>query len=321
MRTDDDRQAEALTDRVSRARGFMAAHARLLDRRRFELLFAGGTPEAVLAALRAYRNPDGGFGHGLEPDLRAPESQPAAAFHAFEVLAEVAPVIAPEAAELCDWLDANALRDGGLPFAFPIEDPSGCAPFWAQADPREFSLQITSIVAAHANRVAAHDPTVAAHPWLARVTDRCLRAIDALETAPGAYVLAFAVRFLEAVHDREPDAPALLARLGEFIPRDGRVRVVAGLPDETLWPLDIAPDPGSSARTLLEGAAVAADLERLVGEQREDGGWTVDFQSYSPAAALEWRGYATVRALSVLRDNGGLDASNRRSRPRSAGTS
>jgi hypothetical protein len=37
--------------------------------------------------------------------------------------------------------------------------------------------------------------------------------------------------------------------------------------------------------------------------EREDGRWSVDFQSYSPAAALEWRGYATVRALSVLRAN------------------
>jgi len=55
-------------------------------------------------------------------------------------------------------------------------------------------------------------------------------------------------------------------------------------------------------------AAVAADLERLASEQLEDGGWTVDFQSYSPAAALEWRGYATVRALSVLRDNAMIDA-------------
>jgi hypothetical protein len=263
----------------------------------------------VLAALRAYRNSDGGYGHGLEPDLRAPESQPAAALHAFEVFAEVAPVTAPEAAELCDWLDAIALPDGGLPFALPIENPSGSAPLWAHADPHAFSLQITAIVAANASRVAAHDPAVAAHPWLARATSRCLAAIAALEAAPAAYELAFAVRLLDAVHDRDAAAPALLARLGEYVPEDGRLRVVGGRPDETLWPLDLAPEPGRPARTILDEAAVAADLERLAGEQLEDGGWTVDFQSYSPAAALEWRGYATVRALSVLRDNAmlGLD--------------
>jgi hypothetical protein len=94
-------------------------------------------------------------------------ASPGPHLHAFEVFAEVAPVTAPEAAELCDWLDAIALPDGGLPFARPIEDPSGCAPLWAHADPHAFSLQITAIVAANANRVAAHDPAVASHPWLA----------------------------------------------------------------------------------------------------------------------------------------------------------
>ena len=293
-----------MSDRLTAARGFMAAHARLLDRRRFELLFEGGDAESVLAALRAYRNGDRGYGHGLEPDLRAPESQPAAAWHAFEVFADVAPVTAPGAAELCDWLDTVALPDGGLPFALPIGDPSGCAPFWTNADPEVFSLQITAIVAGHANRVAAHDPAVAEHPWLARATSRCLEAIESLEDASEAYVLAFAVQLLDAVHDRDSRAAKLLAQLGELIPPDGRLQVTGGLTDEALRPLDLAPDPDRPARALLDEAAVAADLERLAAGQEDDGGWTVDFQSYSHAAALEWRGYATVRALSVLRRHG-----------------
>lgn len=296
-----------MSSRLSAARGFMAGHARLLDRRRFELLFEGGDAQPVLAALKAYRSPNGGYGHGLEPDLRAPESQPAAALHAFEVFAEIAPVTAPEAAELCDWLDTVALPDGGLPFALPIEDASGCAPFWADADPQAFSLQITAIVAAHANRVAAHDPAVAAHPWLAHATSCCFAAIDALESAPAAYELAFAVRLLDAAHDRDGAAPGLLARLGEHVPDDGRLPVTGGRPDETLRPLDLAPEPGRPARTIVDEAVVAADLERLAVEQDEDGGWSVDFDSYSPAAALEWRGYATVRALSMLRENAMVD--------------
>jgi hypothetical protein len=295
-----------MTGRLAAARAFMAAHARLLDRRRFEHFFEDGDAEAVLAALRAYRNADGGYGHGLEPDLRATESQPAAAWHAFEVFADVAPVTAPDAAELCDWLDTVALPDGGLPFALPIGDPSGCAPFWANADPEVFSLQITAIVAAHANRVAAHDTAVAEHPWLARATSRCLEAIESLEDASQAYVLAFAVQLLDAVHDRDSRAARLLAQLGELIPRGGRLQVTGGLADEALRPLDLAPEPDRPARTLLDEAAVAADLERLAAGQEEDGGWTVDFQSYSPAAALEWRGYATVRALSILRRHGRL---------------
>jgi hypothetical protein len=51
---------------------------------------------------------------------------------------------------------------------------------------------------------------------------------------------------------------------------------------------------------------IGADLERLAAGQQPDGGWTVDYGSFSPMASLEWRGYATVRAVRVLRANGVL---------------
>ena len=46
-----------------------------------------------------------------------------------------------------------------------------------------------------------------------------------------------------------------------------------------------------------------ADLARLAAGQRPDGGWTVDFPSYSPIVALEWRGYTIVAAVRTLRAN------------------
>ena len=104
---------------LSAAAGFMATHARVLDRRRFELLGGATDPSGALSALDGYRNPDGGYGWGLEPDLRSPESQPGSAWHAFEVLAEIAPATAPQSVALCDWLGSVSLADGGLPFALP----------------------------------------------------------------------------------------------------------------------------------------------------------------------------------------------------------
>jgi len=35
-----------------------------------------------------------------------------------------------------------------------------------------------------------------------------------------------------------------------------------------------------------------------------EGGWHVDFDSYSPAATEEWKGYATVKAAQILIANG-----------------
>jgi hypothetical protein len=288
---------------IAAARNFMATHARVLDRRRFELLDGGTDPSGALAALDGYRNPDGGYGWGLEPDLRSPESQPGAALHAFEVLEEVAPATSPHASALCDWLDSITLEDGGLPFALPLGMTAGSAPWWTAADLSVSSLQITAITAAAAQRVGAHDAAVAGHPWLERATSYCLNAIGALEDAPFAYVLAFSMHLLDAVHDVRPEAEELLHKLGSFIPADGRLRVRGGTEDEALNPLDIAPYPDRPARQLLDEKVIAADLERLAGAQRDDGGWTVDYLAISPAGVLDWRGHATVRAIQILRAN------------------
>jgi hypothetical protein len=293
-----------MTIDMDAARDFMATHARTLDRRRFELLDGGSDPAGALAALDGYGNPDGGYGWGLEGDLRSPESQPAAALHAFEVFEAVAPATTPRARELCDWLERATLPDGGLPMAVPMAITAGSGPWWHGADPSESSLQITSVVAARAWKVAGHDSAVAGHPWLERATAYTLGAVAALEQAPGGYVLAFCIQFLDAVHDRRPEAAELLRRLGRMVPEDGHVPVHGGTEDEKLRPLDLSPDPGALSRALFAPGVVEADLERLASGQQEDGGWTVDFVSRSPAGKLDWRGYATVAAIDLLTRNG-----------------
>lgn len=284
------------------ATSFLATHARQLDRRRLELLLGDGDAGGVLAALDAYRNPDGGYGWGLEPDLRSAESQPTAGMHAFEVLAEIAPMTSPHAVELCEWMREHTLPDGGLPFTLPIRDPSGCAPWWLGADPTTSSLQMTAQVAAMAHIVARHDRLVAAHPWLATATRWCLDAIRAIDTTPHAYELLFALQFLDAVHDMDPAASALIEQLGRHIPPSGSIPVAGGAADELVRPLHVAPVPGRPLRRLYSKDVLDADLERLAGDQQADGGWVVDFPSSSPVAALEWRGYATVAAVATFRE-------------------
>lgn len=292
-----------MTIDLSAATDFMATHARVLDRRRFELLNGQTDPSGTLAALDGYRNPDGGYGWGLEADLRSPESQPGAALHAFEVFEEIAPATAPQAAVLCDWLDSVTLPDGGLPMALPLGTTAGSGPWWQAADPTVSSLQITAVTAAAAQRVADHDPAVAAHPWLERATHYCLNAIEAIDEAPFAYVLAFSVGLLDAVHESVPEAGDLLRKLGTYIPADGQIRVRGGTEDEALHPLDVAPYPDRPARDLFSAEVVSADVDRLAALQQDDGGWVVDFLKISPAGSLDWRGHATVRAIDILRRN------------------
>jgi hypothetical protein len=291
---------------LAAAADFLAGSARVLDRRRFDALFGDGGAEPVLAAVDGYRNPDGGYGWGLEPDLRSRTSQPGGALHALEAWADVAPATSPRARELCDWLAAATLPDGGLPFALPVPDPAACAPFWASSDGTESSLQITAIVAATAHRVAAADPAVAAHPWLHRATEYCLTAVRALGPEPHAMVMAFAAQLLDAAAPLYPAAAELVESLRPHVPADGLLHVAGGADDEFMRPLDFAPLPGGPVRTLFAPAVVQAEVERLAAGQQPDGGWTVDFASYSPAATLEWRGHRTVNALLLLRANGAL---------------
>src|SRR5918998_3559962 len=94
------------------AERFVHATARLLDRHRLAVLLHNASIEPVLSALRAYRNPDGGFGHALEPDVRAPESEPAAVLHALDVLAGVGALDDPMVAGAAAWIAAIAEPDG-----------------------------------------------------------------------------------------------------------------------------------------------------------------------------------------------------------------
>ena len=221
---------------------FMTSHARLLERRRFAVRFEDGDPALALAAIEAYRNPDGGYG-ALEPDLRAVESQPVGAMHAFEVFEDVAPVTSPRAAALCDWLAAVSLPDGGLPFALPIGDATATAPFWAGADPDVSSLHITTAVAAVAQRVARHDPAVAAHPWLATATRFCLATMVAQGGPAHTLELLYGLRFLDALVGRTGagEAGDVLAGWAGAVPADGTLPVEGGLADEVIRLLEFSP--------------------------------------------------------------------------------
>ncbi|WP_433833265.1 hypothetical protein ACQP2E_18385 [Actinoplanes sp. CA-015351] len=281
---------------------FIATHARTLERRRLHHLNGDGSPAAVLAALDGFRNTDGGYGWALEPDLRSTTSQPVGAMHALEVIVEVGDTSADRVPHLLDWLAEHSNDDGGMAFSLPFADTYGCAPHWVAADPAS-SVTMTTQLAAQAQQLAKTRPDVAKHPWLAAATAWCLDTMERVEEPPHAIELMFSMLFLDAVADDIPQAHKLLERYAGFVRLDGPTPVAGGAADEVLHPLDFTPRPGTASRVFFDGDAIAADRDRLAGQQHDDGGWDVSFQTFSPAAALEWRGYATVQAVKVLRDH------------------
>jgi hypothetical protein len=277
---------------------FIAGHARVLDRRRFERFFEGGDARPVRDAIAAFRNADGGFGHALEPDGRTPASQPAAVMMALETLDEADAWDEELVAGACEWLEANAPAEGGVSFVEPTVEGWPHAPWWQAEEGRPASLLTTGKIAGtlHARRVR--------HPWLDRATDLLWRRIDELDD-PGPYGFRGVLAFLQHVPDRGR-AEEALERAGPLLFERNMVALDPAAEGEVHTPLDFAPNPRSLARRLFDDATIEAHLDHLAAAQAEDGGWTFNWLAWSPVAASEWRGSLTVDALRTLRSNGRL---------------
>lgn len=274
---------------------FIWSCARLVDRHRHALLFGDGTAEPVLAALRAYRNDDGGFGHALEPDLRCPGSQPAATLYALEILGEAGRADDPLVRDALGWLASISDPDGGIPFVLPGFEAYPHTHWWAPQPGSFLTFAITGVL---------HEHGVHESPWLGVATDWCWAAIETATAGgdvPGGYWLKHACAFLDAV----PDAARAEAALAALAPAvAGGVAVPgAGIEGETLRPLDLSPRPDLRSRALIAQDAIDAHLDAVEAEQREDGGWMFDWLAWSPAQTADWRGNVTLRALLWLRWN------------------
>lgn len=69
-----------------KARTFVRRNARPLDLALWQYHFENGSKEAVMHALSAYQNPDGGFGYGLEADNFNPNSSPMQTWKAANII-------------------------------------------------------------------------------------------------------------------------------------------------------------------------------------------------------------------------------------------
>ena len=283
------------------AADFLTASARVLDRRVFERLFSGGAARPVRDAVAAYRNADGGFGHALEPDCRTAASQPAAVEMALRIMDLADAWDERLVRGAVDWLAVIAPAEGGAAFVEPSVSEGPHAPWWVPAEGHPASLIQTGQIAAmlYAREIA--------HPWLDGATRVMWSGIEKLTepnaAGPNGYEMFGVLAFLEHVPDRKRAEDAF-GRVGPLLLSSGLVALDPGAEGETFGPLAFAPLPGSIARRLFDAPTIEAHLDHVAGAQRDDGGWTFNWPSWSPAAESDWRGFLTVDALRILRANG-----------------
>jgi len=282
-----------MTVDVVRAREFLSSSARLLEQQLCAMSFDGDSATPVLAALAAYRNENGGWGHALEPDLRGPDSQVSAAMSALSVLARVGATNHPWVAETCDWLSDHALPDGSVPQVLPGAERSPAAP-WMRPNTQGF---LTFAIAAHLWELRVE------HPWLLVASEWCWHQIEHGELT--GYQAVFALQFLDAVPDVSR-ATAAVQRFRASLDENGNIPIPGGVDGEHVAPLTLSPRPGTPSRSLFSPEVIDHELSALEESQQEDGGWDFDFLHWSPEQARDWRGIVTLDALETLHLHGRL---------------
>lgn len=78
-----------MDQRLDKTIAWLYRNGRPLDVARYEYLFLNKNKDLVEKILRSYQNPDGGFGHGLEPDSQNPFSSPIQGWTALEIIEEL----------------------------------------------------------------------------------------------------------------------------------------------------------------------------------------------------------------------------------------
>ena len=284
-----------MTVDLAAAETFVYDSARLLDRQRLGRLLHDAPDESIINALRAYRNPDRGFGHALEPDSRSPHSDVVGANHLLHVLSEEGLLDDPLTDDAMAWVATVADENGSLPFVLPSAADFPHGP-WMKPHPGGSFL--TMSIAGYLHEAGRSGD------WLDRASRWCWDTLADL-AARGAYWVKFGLVFLDRVPEEERAREAIEA-LRPLVGPDGGVAVQGGLEGERVMPLVLSPTPGLRSRAIFTDEQIQSELESLEAGQQEDGGWDFDFGHWSPGQILDWRGATTVDALVTLRAHGRL---------------
>lgn len=116
---------------LGRIRGFVLRNGRPLEAAQWRFHFEGGGAPDVLRALEPYQNPDGGFGHAVEPDLWNPQSTPYATLHAATLLRAAGGANGPALQGILRYFRSeSAFENGRWLFTVPSNDLAPHAPWW-----------------------------------------------------------------------------------------------------------------------------------------------------------------------------------------------
>ncbi|WP_309296687.1 hypothetical protein [Paenibacillus sp. L3-i20] len=283
---------------LERARQFIYNNARLIDRQRFSYFFEDGSQDAVLKALQAYQNADGGFGNGLEPDIRCPHSQPVPTEVALHTMDAIGAIDTKIMDGIFRYLEHITLKEGGLPLAFRNLLDFPHAPWWNIESDDIASLNPTGNIVALLLKLKV-GPDLLKEAWFSRNAEYVWQSIEHREPTEYHDVVQW-ISFLEQAPDQARAIP-VKKRLDEWLAKPGVIERDPYAEGYVQKVLDYVSSPTSYARKFVTDEEIELHLDALIEQQQEDGGWLISFPETSSIAGLEWRGSLTVDRLVTLR--------------------
>ena len=272
---------------IGKARDFVYRKGTLFERALFAWLFDDGDLAHLHQTVRAYKNADGGFGHGFEHDLKAPQSNPLALEYLLGVMkhARVPPGDLLDGAAA--WVEANMQPDGWLRNAPQTRDYP-LAPWWQESGGQIMPDSIVGNLI-HFN---------AATPALVEKTKTWALAnldIDKIRANEWLFMAYHAHDFYYAIDDFPHLAQLRQATIDNIV---ACAEAMPAAQFESIF--HFAPTPDSRVARALPPGLLERCLDALASGQQAEGHW-VD-QHDLP----QWYPITTINALLALRRYGRL---------------
>ena len=99
---------------IDNARSFVYANGTMWERALWDYLFDDGSVDRVHQCLLCYKNPDGGWGHGLEHDIKCPLSNPLQVEFLLAILRDTALPPRNLLEGTAEWVEGSLDSDGTL---------------------------------------------------------------------------------------------------------------------------------------------------------------------------------------------------------------
>lgn len=289
----------------SKARDFILANARMIERRLFEYHFYNGAAESVYHAVYAYRNKDGGFGHGMEPDTTSPESQPLFSIMAMETLDEVG-YLTPDLilSDFMPYFESITTEKGGVPWMF---NPKGEYPRAGHFE----NIREDAALSTTAPLLGLLEKHGIEIPWMSKAEQYVWGEIERIGKRHVFCFLCIPRRMMFLDHTRSrKQADKAIGDLKAWILEEG---VLCQDKSHKNWglygspnSLTYSPHPNCTLRSLFTDEQIQDDLAETIRRQEEDGRWDTSY-GLSEGMKLEWAGIQTLSTLKVLKAYGVIE--------------